>query len=68
MREVIIELYIGLRMRHIALEMDARRLLHIICGGHFHGYECDEGGEPSILNPYNEGEGDDEELSRTELP
>jgi hypothetical protein len=66
LREVIIALYSGLRMRHIV-------------GGngwspsvaHNLWRPCDEGGEPSILCPCNEGEdegeGDNEELSSTQL-
>jgi hypothetical protein len=62
LREVIIALYSGLRMKHIV-------------GGngwspsvaHNLWRPCDEGGEPSILCPCNEGEGDDEELSSTQL-
>jgi hypothetical protein len=65
--EVIIALYTGLKIRQIAGEMGVCHLFHRLAGGHFHGCECDEGGEPSILCPCNESEGDDEQLSNIQL-
>ena len=64
--EIIIALYTGLKIRQIAGEIGGRHLFHRISGGHFHGCQCDEGREASILCPCNEGEGDDEQLNKTQ--
>lgn len=65
--EVIIGLWNGFKLRHMAGKMNSHHLQDMNCGGHFYGGECDERRNLYTLCPCNEGESNDEEHNKFKI-